>query len=85
MSKWLKFCILAITIGIVIYFVLPHQMWKTNLVKPELEKAEPAILISQTENVSPSPSPKGFNFDSTTDLKSELDKVNPKVVDADFE
>ena len=29
--------------------------------------------------------PKTFNFDSATDLKVELDEVNPQVLDSDFE
>lgn len=39
------------------------------------------ILIS-----SPSPSifPKEIKYDSSTDLKKELDTVNPQVLDRDF-
>ena len=29
--------------------------------------------------------PKTFNFDSSTDLKQELEKVNPQVSDSDFQ
>ena len=29
--------------------------------------------------------PKTFNFDSATDLEAELQKVNPQVLDSDFE
>ena len=29
--------------------------------------------------------PKTFKFDRTTDLKMELEKVNPQVLDSDFE
>lgn len=29
--------------------------------------------------------PKTFQFDSLTDLKKELEKVNPQVLDSDFE
>lgn len=29
--------------------------------------------------------PQTFNFDSSTDLKEELDKVNPQILDSDFE
>lgn len=34
---------------------------------------------------SPSPTPAVFKFDKSTDLKSELQTVNPKVEDNDFE
>lgn len=34
---------------------------------------------------APTPNaPKTFNFDSSTDLKAELDKVNPQILDSDF-
>ncbi len=29
--------------------------------------------------------PKTFQFDSSTDLKAELEKVNPQILDSDFE
>lgn len=45
-------------------------------------------------NISPQPSsvppqfggagPKTFQFDSLTDLNAELEKVNPQVLDSDF-
>jgi len=39
--------------------------------------------------VTPTPLPteglKTFKFDESTDLKAELEKVNPQVLDADFE
>jgi len=28
--------------------------------------------------------PKTFQFDSSTDLKAELEKVNPQILDSDF-
>ena len=35
---------------------------------------------------APTPNaPKTFQFDSSTNLKEELDKVNPEVLDSDFE
>lgn len=33
---------------------------------------------------SPSPTPTVFKFDSSTDLKKELDSINPQVLDSDF-
>lgn len=37
-----------------------------------------------TPEVTPN-APKTFQFDSSTDLKMELNKVNPQVLDSDFE
>lgn len=42
-------------------------------------------------NQSPSPTPvppnapKTFQYDSSTDLKKELENINPQVLDSDFE
>lgn len=40
---------------------------------------------SPTQTPIPSPTPKTFNFDSSTDLKQELETINPQVLDSDFE
>lgn len=47
-------------------------------------------ITSQQPSPSPVPiptpsTPKTFQFDSSTDLKMELQKVNPQVLDSDFE
>lgn len=34
---------------------------------------------------SPTPSIKSFQFEESTDLEAELEKVNPQVFDSDFE
>lgn len=34
---------------------------------------------------TPGPRPKTFIFDSSTDLKKELESINPQVLDSDFE
>ncbi len=46
-------------------------------------------IIHQQSIPTPAPvakpnAPRTFNFDSTTDLKLELEKVNPQVLDSDF-
>lgn len=33
----------------------------------------------------PASTPKTFKFDASTDLKKELDSINPQVLDNDFE
>jgi len=49
-------------------------------------------FVGQIIHTQPTPTPiatpkapKTFNFNSSTDLKAELEKVNPKVLDSDFE
>lgn len=50
------------------------------------------ILQVGRQQPSPSPTPistpgtpKTFQFDSSTDLMMELEKVNPQILDSDFE
>ena len=49
------------------------------------------FISSRKSSPSPSPTlaqpdvPKTFQFDSSTDLGAELKKVNPQVLDSDFE
>ncbi len=47
-------------------------------------------LVGPTPTPAPTPiptpnAPKTFQFDSSTDLKVELDKVNPQILDTDFQ
>lgn len=64
--------ILLIILGVVFFIVNSGQN------QPQVS---PNILIS-----SPSPSifPKEIKYDSSTDLKKELESINPQVLDSDF-
>lgn len=42
----------------------------------------------KTPSPTPAPTPnapKSFQFDSSTDLEAELQKINPEILDSDFE
>lgn len=62
--------------------LLPHRKWEASLVSPfsgimqTWSKPSPTPILS--------PTPKTFQFDSSTDLKQELDSINPQVLDEDF-
>lgn len=43
------------------------------------------IQPTPTTSMATPNAPKTFNFDSTTDLKQELEKINPQILDHDFE
>lgn len=45
----------------------------------------PGHTSGQSTLPSPSPTPKQFKFDSSTNLKQELESVDPKILDSDFE
>ncbi|MBI2597145.1 hypothetical protein HYW41_03250 [Candidatus Daviesbacteria bacterium] len=67
--------ILLATILTIAFFVskFAHPI-KTVLVNPS--------LVSSS---SPVPTPKQYQFDVSTDLKQELESINPQVLDSDFE
>lgn len=56
------------------------------LTKKENKPVGPT-LTTQTAIPTPTPTPalKTFKFDGSTDLKKELEQINPKVLDVDFE
>lgn len=57
--------------------------WEAKMTSPfagRVETTTPAPTPVPTPNA-----PKTFKFDGSTDLKMELDKVNPEVLDSDFE
>lgn len=68
-----------ITISLVVISVFPHRKWEGKLASPFSGAPSPI------PTPIPSPTPKTFNFDSSTDLKGELETVNPQVLDSDFE
>lgn len=69
MSKKLVFLSIFVAIVVLIFLVLPSK--KTN----------PPVVATPT----PGSRPKTFQFDASTDLKKELDSINPQVLDSDFE
>ena len=47
-----------------------------------------SLVLQPVQNSVPVASPnapKTFQFDSSTDLKQELEKVNPQILDSDFQ
>ena len=72
---------------VAVVFIFAPRGWKANLVSPGFN---PLGVSGQKTDPTPSSSPnikapKEFKFDATTDLKTELEKVNPEVLDNDFE
>lgn len=55
-----------------------------SLLSPVMQKLSgQKVLPSQAPSIIVAP--KTYTFDSSTDLKKELDNVNPQVLDSDFE
>lgn len=80
MSKNKKILIIAAIIIVGILLLKLSSNKSENLVNPQISAP------SETPFPDPTPIvPKTFKFDSSTDLKMELDKVNPQILDSDFQ
>ena len=75
--------IIFISLLVLKIFEWPPLGWKGNLINP-MGRKDMFFNTKPTPVASPN-APKTFNFDSSTDLKQELEKVNPQVLDSDFE
>lgn len=87
-KKKIIYIILAIIIlGFLIFILMPRGL-QGALVGPTLIQQITHSQPSSTPKPTPIPTPaapKNFQFNSSTDLKKELDGVNPLVLDSDFE
>lgn len=85
MKKMLLLIIIFIGLIALKIFIFTPQGWKANLVSPMgLTSHKPAATPLPT-GAPPDAAPKTFKFNSSTDLKMELQKVDPQVLDSDFE
>ncbi|OGE37647.1 hypothetical protein A3F00_04305 [Candidatus Daviesbacteria bacterium RIFCSPHIGHO2_12_FULL_37_11] len=69
-----------VIIGTVVFGITLNKNRKNKLVSPNLSSSkatEPSVIQPNT--------PKEIKFNRSTNLKEELDKVDPKVLDSDFE
>ena len=78
---------ITIILPVVAYLTIVNNAYTGNfvnsLISPGGTKAESKSV--EGEEISLPEAPKTFKFDRTTDLKVELEKINPKVLDSDFE
>lgn len=74
--------LLIVVVLLTIKFVFHGNGNNSSLLSPLVKKVtQPAFSPKPT----PTPNvPQTINFDSSTDLKKELDNVNPQVLDSDF-
>lgn len=78
-SKLLTVILLLMLIGI--FVILSNFIFsKTNtqtLISSDGQKITPSP--------TPTPTPIEYHFDKSTNLKKELDSINPQVLDSDFD
>lgn len=68
-----RWALIIVAIILVVIFVFKKQ--SDNLINPNFTTPIP----------SPTPYIEQYQFDEKTDLKMELDSINPEVSDSDFE
>lgn len=73
-KKLLIVSVTLIIVGIVLFGL--NSGIARNLVSPQ---------TAPTSTPNPPQAPKTFKFDSSTNLKQELESINPQVLDSDFE
>lgn len=71
-------------IAISILIIVVGMFWVVLSGNKSDKLANPSPVPTDTPAPTPN-APKTFKFDSSTDLKAELEKVNPQVLDSDFE
>ena len=71
--------VIAIIIVIVIFTLQPRRL-PASLINPGVE-----TIPTSTPTFTPTPTLQQFKFDSSTDLKQELESINPQILDSDFE
>lgn len=81
-SKWWVILTVALLMAVIIFFV--RSKTSSTLVSSSFTKTTTQEVATEVPNATPN-APKTYNFDSSTDLKQELDSINPQVLDSDFE
>lgn len=78
--------IIIVVLGFLVFRLTPLGWQAKTLFSPGGLLGGKQVEITPNPTPIPTPdAPKTFKFDSSTDLKAELDKVNPQVLDSDFE
>ena len=73
MKKFIIFLIVILIIMVIVFILRPKQ--KLGAIPNSFNPAPSS---------SPIPTPREFQFDASTDLKSELDNIDPQVLESDF-
>lgn len=81
---------ILISLILVVNYKLNNPIGSGGLASPNMVQT----LFTKSSPTPPSPNPKvsgaslrvkTYKFDSTTDLKKQLDSINPEVLDSDFQ
>ena len=78
-----KLLLIFIIIIVGIFWLWPRSKQDNSLAIPQVFQSTTQPTPAPTPD--PINAPKTFKFDKSTDLKKELDSINPEVLDSDFE
>lgn len=81
MSKKVLIIISIIIVGI-LWWGLSGKI-QGDLLSPKVQQSSKPS--PSPENLSSPQAPKTFKYDSSTDLKKELESINPQILEEDFE
>ncbi len=83
MNRYLISC-LIIAVVIIGFWLVSFTGEKVDLID---SKVDTMVKVSPTPEPTNTPpnAPAVFQYDSSTNLEEELDKINPQVLDSDFE
>ncbi|MEK7616444.1 MAG: hypothetical protein AAB414_00110 [Patescibacteria group bacterium] len=82
MNKKIIMTILLLSVVVLIWYV-SRSSFGQKLTGPGFSQTLGEQIPDPTP---PAPvAPKTFQFDASTDLEAELEKINPEVLDSDFE
>jgi hypothetical protein len=88
MNNLYKLILAGVVLSVLVFvvFKLQSQELQNKLVGPGFSLNGSSKTPSPSPEVISSPNaPKSYQFDRSTDLKEELNKVNPQLLDSDFE
>ncbi len=87
-NELITIILVLILIGI---FVFLGNLFLNNIRPQELISPNGKNILQQitrqtiTPSPTPSPTPIEYHFDKSTNLQKELDTINPKILDSDFD
>ncbi|MBI4038885.1 hypothetical protein HY384_02910 [Candidatus Daviesbacteria bacterium] len=78
--------VISISLIVLTIFLMIPLEWKANLISPMSQKTSQKTGVDIISTPAPtSNTAQTIKFDKSTNLKEELEKINPQVLDSDFE
>lgn len=82
-SNYLLFLPVIAVILILGFYLITQKTNSLRLLAPQ-GKAEQSPKVAPSPTLTPTPTPPIFNYNRSTNLKEELEKVSPQVDSSDF-